>query len=103
MLIVIGRVACAEGRREDLVAHMKTMQEASRAEPGCLDYGFFAAVEDPDKFVAVELWESRQALETHFAAPSVAAFTGGLAGLITGVPKVEIHHVEKTTDFPNLD
>jgi quinol monooxygenase YgiN len=103
MLIVIGRVACAEGKREELIGHMKTMQEASRAEPGCLDYGFSAAVEDPDRFIAVELWESKEALATHFGAPSVAAFSAGLGDLVAGVPKVEIHHVEKTTDFPNLD
>jgi quinol monooxygenase YgiN len=103
MLIVIGRVGCAEGKREEFVAHMKTMQEASRQEPGCIDYGFFAAIEDPDQFVAVELWESKEALETHFGAPSVANFGDGLAGLVAGTPSIELHHVEKVTDFPNLD
>jgi len=103
MLIVIGRVGCAEGKREEFVEVMKTMQDASRQEPGCIDYGFYAAVEDPDQFVAVELWESREALETHFGAPSVASFGAGLAGLVAGAPEVKIHHVEKTTDFPNFD
>jgi quinol monooxygenase YgiN len=103
MLIVIGRVGCAEGRRDDFVQLMKTMQDASRQEPGCIKYGFFAAVEDPDQFVAVELWESREALETHFGAPSVANFGAGLAGLVAGAPSVEIHHVEKTTQFPSFD
>ena len=103
MLIVIGRVGCAEGKREEFVELMKTMQEASRQEPGCIDYGFFAAIEDPEEFIAVELWESKDALQTHFGAESVANFGGGLAGLVGGAPSVEIHHVEKTTDFPNLD
>jgi len=103
MLIVIGRVGCAEGKREEFVEVMKTMQDASRQEPGCINYGFFAAVEDPDQFVAVELWESREALETHFGASSVANFGAGLGGLIAGAPEVKIHHVEKTTDFPSFE
>jgi len=103
MLIVIGRVAVAEGKHDELRALMETMQTASREEPGCIDYGFFTAVEDPDEFIAVEVWESKEALQTHFVAPSVASFSTGLVGLVAGEPRVEIHHVEKTTDFPNLD
>ncbi len=34
---------------------MKTMQEASRTEPGWIDYGFYASLEDADEFIAVEL------------------------------------------------
>lgn len=101
-LIVIGRVGVAEGKHDELRALMETMQTASRQEPGCADYGFFVAIEDPDQFVAVELWESKEALQTHFEAPSVANFGAGLGGLIAGAPSVEIHQVEKTARFPDI-
>ena len=103
MLIVIGRVACAAGRRDELADAMRSMQTESRTEPGCLRYGFYASIEDPDEFIAVEEWESKDALRTHFGAPSVAGFGAKLGGLIAGTPEVRIHHVERTTDFPNLD
>jgi quinol monooxygenase YgiN len=103
MLIVIGRVACAAGKRDELVEAMRWMQTESRQEPGCLRYGFFASVDDPDEFIAVEEWGSKEALGTHFGAPSVAGFGAKLGGLIAGTPEVAIHHVEKTTDFPSLD
>ena len=45
------------------------MQSESRQEPGCLRYGFYTSVEDPDEFVAVEEWESAEALRAHFARP----------------------------------
>lgn len=103
MLIVIGRVACAEGKRDEAIALMREMQEASRQEPGCLRYGFFASVEDPDEFLAVEEWETADALRTHFGAPSVARFGAGLGGVVAGAPEVKIHAIGATNDFPDLE
>ena len=103
MLIVIGRVACAEGKRDAAIAAMRRMQDESRTEPGCLRYGFFAAVEDPDQFIAVEEWESADALRTHFGAPSVARFGAGLGDLVAGPPEVLIHGIGATNAFPDLE
>ena len=79
------------------------MQKASRAEPGCLRYGFYAAVEDPDEFIAVEEWESADALRTHFGAESVRRFSAELGPLVARPPEVLIHGIGRTNDFPDLD
>lgn len=102
MLIVIGRVASAEGKRDELEALMREMQDASRAEPGCLRYGFYAAVEDPNELIAVEEWESAEALRTHFGTPSLARFAAGLGELVARPPEVSIHAVSRTNAFPDL-
>ena len=65
MLLVIGRVRCAPEQREELIAQLERMQDDSRREDGCLRYGFFAAVEDEQSFIAVEEWEDRPALDRH--------------------------------------
>ncbi len=57
MIIVIGRVGSAPGKREELIERLRWMQEQSRLEPGCLRYGFFESVEDETEFVAVEEWD----------------------------------------------
>jgi quinol monooxygenase YgiN len=103
MLIVIGRVSCAEGKGDELAELMRWMQTESRQEPGCIRYGFYTSVEDPNEFIAVEEWDSKEALQTHFGAPSVAGFGAKIGDLIAGSPTVEIHRVERTTDFPDLD
>ncbi|MFG2146838.1 putative quinol monooxygenase [Streptomyces sp. NPDC048696] len=36
-----------------------------RAEEGCLQYDLHRVVDDPDRFVLVELWSSREALAAH--------------------------------------
>jgi quinol monooxygenase YgiN len=69
VILVVGRVRCDAERRDELVALCETMQTESRKEDGCLRYGFFAAVEDPLSFVAVEEWADREALDRHFAQP----------------------------------
>ena len=100
MVLVIGRVACAAERRDELVAALEEMQNASRREDGCIRYGFFAAVEDPLSFVAVEEWADREALDRHFAEPHLREFTGKLLALVEGQPEVAIHEVAGTSGFP---
>ena len=100
MLLVIGRVRCGAEQRDELVALMEEMQDNSRREEGCLRYGFFAAVEDPLSFVAVEEWADREALDRHFAEPHLLEFARRLPGVISSQPEVAIHEVAETKPFP---
>ena len=100
MLIVIGRVRCVPENREALVAALERMQDASRREAGCIRYGFFAAVDDPLAFIAVEEWEDREALDRHFAQPHLQEFAQQLGELVSERPEVAIHEVAGTSPFP---
>jgi quinol monooxygenase YgiN len=100
MILVIGRVRCEEANRDALVEALTKMQDASREEDGCIRYGFFAAVEDPLSFVAVEEWRDRPALDAHFAQPHLREFAATLLELVSEQPEVAIHEVAGTSDFP---
>jgi quinol monooxygenase YgiN len=100
LLLVIGRVSCTAEHRQAMVALFERMQDESRREAGCLRYGFFAAVEDPLSFVAVEEWADREALDRHFAQPHLQEFARGLAALVAGPPEVAIHEVAATSAYP---
>ncbi len=100
MLLVVGRVSCDAEKREELVALLRQMQDDSRREEGCLRYGFFAAVDDPLSFIAVEEWADRDALDRHFAEPHLHEFTARLLQIISGRPEVAIHEVAGTSSFP---
>ena len=100
MLLVIGRVQCRPDQREAAIAICERMQDASRQEEGCLRYGFFAAVEDPLTFVAVEEWADREALDRHFATPHLQEFARGLRDVVAAPPEVAIHEVAATNPFP---
>jgi quinol monooxygenase YgiN len=56
-----------------------TMEQASRAEPGCRDYTFAVELNDPNRLRITECWESEDALKTHFATPHMAAFNEAMA------------------------
>ena len=100
MILVIGRVRCEEANRDALVAALTRMQDESRKEDGCIRYGFFAAVEDPLSFVAVEEWRDRPALDAHFAQPHLQEFASTLLELVSERPGVAIHEIAGTSDFP---
>jgi len=100
VLLVIGRVRCAPENRDELVAQLERMQNDSRREEGCLRYGFFAAVEDPLSFIAVEEWADREALDSHFAEPHLHEFSRRLLELVSDRPEVAIHEVSGTSGFP---
>ena len=102
MLIVVGRVGARPDKRRELIELLRWMQGESRREPGCINYGFYESVEAENEFIAVEEWESVEALRAHFGAPSVAGFAARIGELIAGVPEVRIHGVGATSDFPDL-
>src|SRR3954451_11766659 len=96
MVLVIGRVQCSADNRDALVALFEEMQDNSRREEGCLRYGFFAAVDDPLSFVAVEEWADREALDRHFAQPHLHEFSCRLLELVSERPEVAIHEIADT-------
>jgi quinol monooxygenase YgiN len=103
MLIVIGKAGSVPEKRAEVIELMRWMQSESRKEPGCIDYGFYESIETENEFVAVELWESKEALQAHFSAHTVARFSAEIGGLVSRPPEVEVHVVERTTGFPDLD
>jgi quinol monooxygenase YgiN len=100
VVLVIGRVQCRPEQRDELVVLLERMQDDSRREEGCLRYGFFAAVEDPLSFVAVEEWADREALDRHFAQPHLQEFARRLLQVVSAPPEVAIHDVADTRPFP---
>ena len=91
MIHVIAVITAKPGQREAILQHFRANVPAVRAEQGCIEYA--AAVDadpalamqtkyGPDTFVAVEKWESMDALKAHAAAPHMAAYAGKVKDMI---------------------
>ena len=93
MIIVIARFRPDPERRGELIALLAEVQEASRRDDGCLDYGYYAEVVDGDSFVAVEEWRDRDALEAHLRTPHVGRLVESLPGLGSARPEITVHEV----------
>ena len=83
MIHVLAIITAKPGMRERVLAEFRANMPAVHAEAGCIAYepaidtdgvGGFQAKLGPDTFVAVEKWESLDALKAHAAAPHMAAY-----------------------------
>ena len=52
---------------------LRTLVAATHGEEGCLTYSLQRAADNPAKFVTVEKWASKEALDGHFTSPHMAA------------------------------
>jgi len=101
VIVVIARVRVQPEERELLEELLTTMQQKSREEDGCINYGFFQSIENENEYVAVEEWESQQALDVHFQQPHLAEFSAGLAKTVAAAPTIAFHQVAGTSS-PSL-
>ena len=81
MLIVLAKAKVGDGAIDAAREAIATMEEASRAEEGCIAYTFTQSISDPSVMLIVEKWIDAAALAAHFATPHMAAFQGALANL----------------------
>ena len=65
------RYTCKPGRAAAFVQTVKAdgLQEAVRAEDGCLRYDYHLSCEAPDTVVLIEQWRDAAALDRHLAQP----------------------------------
>ena len=92
MLVIAGEIRIDPDKRDEAVAAVVEMMEATRDEEGCVTYVFSADLEDPTVLRLFEEWESAAALELHFTAPHMAEFQRKIADV--GVTSRIIHRYE---------
>jgi quinol monooxygenase YgiN len=73
-IVVHARVETAPGAVDAMRNAIATMERASRAEPGCIEYVFTSSLEDPTTIRIFEHWQSMDDLRSHFATPHMRAF-----------------------------
>lgn len=61
------QITTLPGRGRDQIAAYERLAPVVRAEAGCLQYDMHQVSGDPDRFVLIERWESKEALAAHDA------------------------------------
>ncbi|APX65708.1 putative quinol monooxygenase [Sphingomonas sp. gentR] len=93
MLLIVGTVRLSPDKLDAARPVMRRMVEASRAEPGCLDYGYAEDVLDPGLIHVKELWTDQAALDRHFAAPHLVEWRAAWPGLGIGERDLRVYRV----------
>jgi len=69
MLIVVARYVVAEGHESTVARLLHKNAEASRAEPGCLEFSVYQEIDDPRAFLLYERYTSEDAFQAHRRTP----------------------------------
>jgi quinol monooxygenase YgiN len=73
-LVIAGTIRVPPQNVEGLRPHMLAMMAASRAEDGCVTYGYAEDVAEPGLIHVFEVWRDQAALDAHVEAPHLAAW-----------------------------
>jgi quinol monooxygenase YgiN len=68
MILVLGTFRLPVDKLDQARAALIRVIEATRAEPGCIDYAYAEDLLEPGLIRVSEKWETREALAAHFEA-----------------------------------
>lgn len=97
MIVIAGTAKLKPGMLDEALRLSEPMIAASRAEAGCLHYGYYLDPGDSTKLFVFEVWESAEALERHFQTPHLRAFTQGLPPLLAGPLDIRRYEIESVS------
>lgn len=73
-LVVLARFPLRPGTRAQVLGLTRAMTEATREDPGCLDFGFSESLDEDDVLVANESWASEREFLDHLRRPHTLSF-----------------------------
>jgi quinol monooxygenase YgiN len=101
MVIVIARFRPRPERRDDLLALLAEVQEASRQDDGCLNYGYYENITEASSFVAVEEWRDMDALAAHLRTEHVARLIAAIGQMAEQEAfEIAAHEVARSGPLP---
>lgn len=74
MIYVVATTKVKPENRAAYVEGAKACVAATQKEAGCIYYDSHSSINEPNTFVVVERWESREALDAHSRAPHMAVW-----------------------------
>jgi quinol monooxygenase YgiN len=90
MIYVIATSQVKPESRDAFIKGAKQCITETRKEKGCLAYESHASINDPNLFVVVERWASREDLSAHSRAPHMKVWREYSTPLRVGPPVIEI-------------
>lgn len=91
MLYVIATVTVRAEHRADFLENVRSVIGATIKEAGCQSYDLLSSITEPNCFVFVERWDSREALAAHFETAHLKQWRTISAEFVEKT-KVEIIH-----------
>jgi quinol monooxygenase YgiN len=74
MLLLTAYIEVAPSERDAIRTALPNVIDATRAEDGCEEYGCYEDTQAPGRYVFVERWRDKAALDHHLGTPHMAAW-----------------------------
>ena len=81
-VFLFARLHARPGRQHEVQQAMRDVQEPTRQEAGCLDYGAYRSVRDADEFYIHSRWQDAAAFERHATLPHTRRFVEAVEPLL---------------------
>jgi len=93
MLLIVGTIRLPAETLASARPAMKRMVDASRAEEGCIEYGYAEDVFDRGLIHVKELWIDQAALDRHFVSDHIADWRAAWPDLGIGNRSLRLYEV----------
>ena len=93
MIIVHAFIEVKDGAAQAFIEAADKCVEATRKEDGNIFYTLYTDSANPLKFVVVEEWESKPALDAHMQTPHFAEFGGAIENLLAAPLEIKVFEV----------
>jgi quinol monooxygenase YgiN len=99
MIAVLGSFRVPPEAVEQARPLMRTVIEATLAEPGCRAYSYAEDIAEPGLFRVTELWDSRKALSAHFEMPHMREWVERRSALGFFDRRIALHELGATEEL----
>jgi quinol monooxygenase YgiN len=89
-IFVFARLHARPGKQREVHEAMFAIQGPTRKEPGCLGYGGFQSIRDPDEFYIHTRWRDLASFELHAELPHTVRFVETVEPLLDHPLKVTL-------------
>lgn len=97
MIYVIATLLVKPEKRADFLENARDVIAATRKEDGCETYDLTSSITEPNEFIFIERWTTREALAAHFQTRHLIRWRDLCADYLSGrsLEIVKPEHVEK--------
>ena len=87
-LYVTAKFVAEEARIADMISLLEKLASDTRTEPGCLDYSYYQASDNPRVFTSIEVWETPDAEAAHWNTQHLKRALSQLPNFMEGEAEV---------------
>jgi len=92
MIVVAAVLKAAEGKGDALEQEFRKLVPKVLKDPGAIAYAIHRAIDDPNKFLVYEKYESRDALKFHSSTPHFQKFSRAIGPMLAGRAEVTLYN-----------